>query len=62
MMIFFVMKNGVMASSHKHILFFIWAAIKEKGGKMILQEYLEIRPNGKSCSYYKNLGYNVKRL
>lgn len=29
---------------------------------MILQEYLEIRPNGKSCSYYKNLGYNVKRL
>ena len=29
---------------------------------MILQEYLEIRPNGKACSYYKNLGYNVKRL
>ena len=33
MMIFFVMKNGVMASSHKHILFFIWAAIKRERRK-----------------------------
>lgn len=28
---------------------------------MILDEYLEITPCGKSCAYYKKLGYDVHK-